>query len=313
MITVVGEALIDLVNVEGRRFDALPGGSPLNTAVGIRRLGEPTAVMVRLGRDAFGRMLRRHAEASGLDLRAAAPADEPTTLAVVTVDEVGHADYDFYVEGTADWQWTDAELAALPEQTAILHTGSLASWIAPGEGAIAALVDRVRADVLISYDPNIRPRLLGTPAQARPLIERSVAAAHVVKASEEDIGWLYPDRTPPQVAADWSASGPDLVVITLGGDGMIAQTAGGLRVRRAAVPITLADTMGAGDAFTAGLLTALTRRQLDHPGAAADLTAERLAEILDEAGLVAALTCERPGADPPTAEEFAAARHRLPG
>ncbi len=312
MITVVGEALIDLVGAEGSRFDAHPGGSPLNVAVGLARLGQPTTMMARLADDAFGRILRKHATDNGVDLSAAPVAAEPTTLAVVSLDALGRASYDFYVQGTADWQWTDAELAAVPAATQILHTGSLAAWTDPGQERIAALVARLRDSTLISYDPNIRPRLLGSPELARPMVERSVAAAHVVKTSDEDLAWLYGDSPVADVAARLLASGPELVIVTRGGDGVFAMTRAGCVVQRPSVPISIVDTVGAGDAFSAGLLAGLRERKLTQPGALATVDAASLTAILDTAGLAAALTCERAGAKPPTRAELDAARDRLP-
>lgn len=312
MITVVGEALIDLVGVGGLRFEAHPGGSPLNTAVGIARLGVPTTVLARFADDAFGRILRQHALDNGVSIEGSPHAAEPTTLAVVTIDDAGRASYDFYLEGTADWQWSDEELASLPAGTQILHTGSLAAWTDPGQARIAALVDRVREQVLVSFDPNIRPRFVGTPARGRALVERSVAAAHVVKASDQDAGWLYPGESMESIAANWASLGPDLVVITCGGEGVVAMTGGGVRIDRPAVPIELADTVGAGDGFTSGLLATVMDRGLARPHGLSDVDPAVLAEILDQAGLVAALVCERPGSDPPTAEQLAAAQHRIP-
>jgi fructokinase len=312
VITVVGEALIDLVGAEGSRFDAHPGGSPLNVAIGLARLGQPATMMARLANDAFGRILRRHATDNGVDLSAAPVAAEPTTLAVVTLDSVGRASYDFYNQGTADWQWTDAELAAAPAETDVLHTGSIAAWTDPGQEHIAALVSQRRESTLISYDPNIRPRLLDSRDRARTLVERSVAAAHVVKASDEDVAWLYGDASICEVARRWLATGPELVVVTRGGDGVFAVTRDGGVVQRPTVPVDLVDTVGAGDAFSAGMLAGIRERKLARPGALAGVDAATLAAILDEAGLAATLTCERPGANPPTAAELEAARDRLP-
>lgn len=301
MITVIGETIIDLVHTGGRSFEAHPGGSPLNVAVGLARLDRPTAMMARLSGDAFGRILRNHAESNRVDLSPAVDAPETATLAVVTLDEAGRATYDFYWDGTADWQWTDAELAALPADTAILHTGSLAAWTQPGADRIAALVEKIRGSVLISYDPNMRPKLLGTPEKVRSLAERSVAAAHVVKASDEDVQWLYPDESIDDVVRRWLSAGPDVVVITRGAAGASAFTKTGLEISRPGIAIQMVDTVGAGDAFTAGMLDAVAARGLGSPETIAGITGRQLTEILDYAILAAAITCERPGADPPTA------------
>jgi fructokinase len=297
-----------------RTFTAHPGGSPLNVAVGLARLDHETSMMARLSGDTFGRVLRRHADHNRVDLRAAPSAVEPTTLAVVSLDDEGRASYDFYLDATADWQWSAEELARLPEETTILHTGSLASWTTPGGELIAGLVRRVRAsgDIILSYDPNVRPRLLGTPERGQALVERSVAAAHVVKASDEDLSWLYPDKWPATVAADWLKLGAALVVVTQGAQGATAYTEHTRPVQRAAPVITLVDTVGAGDAFTSGLLSALDDLHVDVSGLAS-LGEPELADIVDHAILVSALTCERAGADPPGRAEVAAARSRLVG
>ena len=301
LTTVIGEALIDLVPHGGpHTFQARPGGSPFNVAVGLARLGEPTALMARLADNAFGRILRRHAEAEGIGLADAPRALEPTTLAVVSVDADAQAGYDFYQQGTADWQWTAAEADRVPAGTAVLHLGSLASWTPPGDRHIHAAVTRLRHDggVLISYDPNIRPGLLGEPARGRPLVERSVAAAHLVKASREDVDWLYPGGLDEAVAR-WIGLGAHLVVVTDGSRGAHAFRPGAAPLSRPGRTVKVADTVGAGDAFTAGLLNALIRRGLHRPELLGTASAATLAEVLDDAVLVSALTCERVGADPP--------------
>jgi fructokinase len=308
VLTVVGEALVDLVDSgDHRTFTAHAGGSPLNVAVGLARLGHPTALLARLATDAFGRLLRAHATANGIDLTVAPHAAEPTTLAVASLDDQRRAAYDFYLDGTADWQWTTAELAGMPADTTILHTGSLASWTPPGDERIAELVRGARVDgrTLVSYDPNVRPRLIGTPERGRDLIERFVAAAHVVKASDEDIGWLYPDHAPDQVAARWVDLGALLVVITRGPQGASGYRAGRRRVDRAAPAIEVVDTVGAGDALMSGLLSSLAELgDAASPHALTDLDDEVIGQVLARAVLAAAMTCERAGADPPTVDEL---------
>ena len=309
-VTVLGEALIDLVpGIAPGTFTATAGGSPYNVAIGLARLGVPTSLMARLADNALGRILRGGAEAEGIDLTAAPLATEPTTLAVVSLDGQAQASYDFYHQGTADWQWTASELGRIPESTGVLHFGSLASWLPPAGQRILDLAGRVRArgDVLVSYDPNIRPTLLRDPGHGRYVVERAVRIAHLVKASEEDIGWLYPGRKAAEVARQWLALGADLVVITDGGRGAGAFTGRGTAIHRPAVGVTVADTVGAGDSFTAGLIAALIRRGRPSPAGLAGLPAADLAAVLDEAIMVAALNCQRTGNDPPTAADLRAA------
>lgn len=304
LLTVIGEALIDLVpgSAPGD-YQARPGGSPFNVAIGLVRLGHRTALMARLADNAFGRQLREHAAAEGVDLTSAPRAAEPTTLAVVSLDAEGHAGYDFYLEGTADWQWTDSELAQLAPDTAVLHVGSLASWTPPGNRHIHAAAARLReqGSTLISYDPNIRPLLLGKPEQARPLVEDFVSVAHLVKASREDVEWLYPGTGIAEVGDRWLELGALAVVITDGPDGAHLLRADAAPVHRPGRKIRLVDTIGAGDAFTSGLLGGLVRRGLHTPALLSQCPDGLLTEAVDEAVLVSALTCERVGADPPFA------------
>ncbi|MFE8949467.1 carbohydrate kinase [Streptomyces sp. NPDC007856] len=303
-MTVIGEALIDLVQLDAPGdYRARPGGSPFNVAVGLTRLGHRTALMARLADNTFGRMLRTHAAAEGIDLTYAPVAAEPTTLAVVSMDAEGRASYDFYLDGTADWQWTEAETALVPQDTAVLHFGSVASWIPPTAEHIHSVAQRLRAGgtTLLSYDPNVRPALLGAPERGRQAVERSVGIAHLVKASREDIEWLYPDTPIDRIAAHWLELGALLVVITDGPDGAHAFHSTGGSLSRPGRKVAVVDTVGAGDAFTAGLLGALLRHGLHTPQTLATAAPDELTIAVDDAILVSALTCERLGADPPTA------------
>ncbi|TRW46497.1 carbohydrate kinase family protein [Georgenia yuyongxinii] len=301
MFVVVGEALVDLVGQRGgRTWVAHPGGSPANVALGLARLGNPVTLVTRLGRDAFGNMVRSHLEDSGV--RVAGPDDEiATSLAIATL-AAGVASYDFRIE------WDVGALAPLPVETRCLHTGSLATALPPGSGHVIDLVqrERERGRATISYDPNVRPALLGAAESARPEIERLVALSDVVKVSDEDLRWLYPGRPDEDIARAWLASGPALVVITRGGEGVYAVTRY-LEVRRTAVPIDLVDTVGAGDSFSSGLLDGLRRADLlggPRREALAQIDRATLLSIVDAAAMVAAITCSRPGADPPTREEL---------
>lgn len=308
-LTVIGEALIDLVPGDGPgRYEARPGGSPFNVAVGLARLGHHVTLMARLADNAFGRLLRFRAAAEGIDTSRAPEATEPTTLAVVGLDREGGATYEFYREGTADWQWSAAETARMPGDTAVFHMGSNASWTPPGDEKIYDAAARLHRDgrALVSYDPNIRPGFLGEPARARARIERSVRIAHLVKASREDVGWLYAGTSIQEAGRRWLELGALLVVITDGPHGAHLFRSGSEPVRRPGLRVRVADTIGAGDAFTAGLLGGLARRGVHSPGALADCAPGPLAEAADEAVLISALTCERTGADPPAVVSGAA-------
>ena len=171
LVTVIGEALIDLIPGQApRSFTASPAGSPFNVAIGLARLGQSTALMARMSDNAFGRMLRSRADDEGIYLGAAPRSSEPTTMAVVSLDAAAQPSYDFYIDGTADWRWTAAEIGQVPPATEVLHFGSLASWTPPGDERILALARsmRDRGAALVSYDPNIRPHLLGDADRRRP-------------------------------------------------------------------------------------------------------------------------------------------------
>lgn len=305
MFIVVGEALVDLVGQRGGRTLVVhPGGSPANVALGLARLGGPVTLRTRLGRDALGEMVSAHLEASGVRVDRGSGESLSTSLAIASL-AAGVATYDFRID------WDVEDLTSLPVEARCLHTGSLATVLPPGKARVVDLMEREhkRGRVTVSYDPNVRPALLGDPARARPDIESLVALSDVVKVSDEDLRWLYPDRLDADVAKAWLAAGPALVVVTRGGGGVYAVSTG-VELQRPAVSIDLVDTVGAGDSFTAGLLDGLRRADLiggARHDALAAIDEATLVSVVDAAALVAAITCSRPGADPPTRVEVDAA------
>src|SRR4051812_47474123 len=234
MLVVLGELVVDMLPVPDApagtdgtapQFVARPGGNPLTAAVAAGRLGVPVRLMARLGTGPLGANLRRHAQLSGVDVGGLVDATEPVSLAVIGLHPDGSPDYGFHVLGAADWQWTDAELArSVPEDTAVLHVGSISGSTEPGGAAIAGLFDRLAGRVLISVDPNIRPRLADGPvgaslvndrASVAARVERLVARADVVKVSAEDLAWLEPGAGDlDDVARRWADRGPALLLLT---------------------------------------------------------------------------------------------------
>src|SRR4051812_6628816 len=310
MFVVIGEALVDLVGQRGSRtMVAHPGGSPANVALGLARLGDPVTLLTRLGRDAFGEMISTHLQSNGVRVDAGPDDGARTSLAVASL-AAGVATYDFRIE------WDVGELAPLPVEARCVHTGSLATALAPGAAHVTDLLERERqrGRVTISYDPNVRPALLGSPEDARPGIEHLVSLSDVVKVSDEDLRWLYPDRRDEDVARDWLALGAPLVVVTRGGDGVFAVTAS-LELVRPATRIDLVDTVGAGDSFTAGLLDGLGRADLLGGPRRDDLAGideTSLISVLDQASLIASIASARPGPDPPPWAEVETARSARP-
>ncbi|MFJ7276514.1 carbohydrate kinase [Kitasatospora sp. NPDC098663] len=287
-VLVIGECVADIVRTDGAPDTVHPGGSPANVAYGLARLGRPATLLTQLGDDANGRLIRAHLESAGVVVRAAGVARTPS--AVVRLDGQGRARYTFDI----GWTLPPMELAEAP---GAIHLGSIGAVTDPGAAAVLALVERWRGRAQISYDPNVRPALMGERAQAVRRVERCVALSDVVKASDEDLAWLYPGEDAEAVARRWLALGPAVVAVTLGADGAFAHTAGGGHARAAAVPVPVADTVGAGDSFTAAFLHARA--------AGADL-----AGCLTQAVTAAALTVSRPGANPPSTAELTSALAR---
>lgn len=304
MITVMGEAVIEMAPTsDAATMSALPGGSALNIAVGAARLGCPAALVARLSRDTFGQLLRRYAAGNGVDLSGSPDADEPTAIAIAPARAKKRGRPRLYSSGAPAWQWSQGDLAWIPADTTVLHIGSLA-WCATSSAMrVLKAASRLRErGAMVCMDLTVHPEVMRTPGQSRILLERSLRSADVIRASVRDIGWLYPGRAPQVVAGQWLAFGPGLVIVTAGGGGAMAFRGQGSALHRPAYPADVVDTSGAADAFTAALLTGLYEH---HRGgkAAAALASMPLAEVLDLASLVAGMTCERPGADPPTAAE----------
>ncbi|MFT7835808.1 carbohydrate kinase [Saccharothrix sp. BKS2] len=310
MIIVAGEALVDLVPDRVGGYRPLPGGSPANTAVGLGRLGTPTALLARLADDRLGALLRAHLETSNVDLRHTAESTAPTTLAVVDVDQHGVADYSFYIDGCADGGWQPADLpAALPPDAALHVGGSFALAVEPMAGAFETLLSREHPHRVISLDPNIRPVLIHDHAAVRARLRRWLGMTDIVKVSADDLRWIAPDRPLADVVAEWHEQGPALVVVTRGPEGVHASSPTG-QVDLPALPVDITDTVGAGDAFTAGLLAALDRDDLLTRTNLTTLTHAELTDTLTYAQRVAAITCTRPGADSPWFDELLPAEVR---
>jgi fructokinase len=303
---VVGECVADIVRAPGRPDVPHPGGSPANVAYGLARLGRDTALLTQLGDDPAGELIGAHLRSAGVELLGDLGAGAVTPTAVVTLDGQGHASYDF------DVRWTLRAVGQLPTGVRHVHLGSIGAVTEPGTAAVRDVVARLREGATVSYDPNVRPALFGPHAEAVARVEEFVALSDLVKASDEDLAWLYPDRPPGQVARHWLKLGPGAVLVTCGGDGSVAYTAAG-EVRGAPVRTEVADTVGAGDSFMSAVLDGLAG--LDLLGAAArprlsgpDESA--LTAVLRRAATAAALTVSRPGANPPSLAELRTALAR---
>jgi fructokinase len=302
----MGEILIDFLPIEeaGRTvgFRMHPGGSPFNVAVGLARLGQHTAFASKISSDLFGRYLREHVEREGIDTRFAVASDAQSTLAFVAM-EGGEPDYAFYNDGASDTLLTLEEIPpALFEETAILHFGSISLLSGTTPGAVLATAERLKGRALLSFDPNLRPGLVRDEAAYRGLLDRLFGLADVLKLSANDLQWLWPGSTVEQAASRLLAHGPALVAVTRGGDGVLALR-GSDRWEVPSFDVQVVDTVGAGDAFSSGLLSGLAGRGIASREALLAAGSEDIAGALSFGVAVSALTCTRAGADPPYLHE----------
>ncbi|MFG1950347.1 carbohydrate kinase [Micromonospora sp. NPDC048830] len=291
---VVGEAIVDVVTTGDGQTRELPGGSPANVAVGLARLGNAATLLTQIGADARGDLLRHHLAANGVTIHQAATAELPTSAAYTHVDPDGQPHYRFDVQ----WQ---VDTVSTPHGVTHAHVGSLGAFLEPGATAVRTWLGR--AGVLASFDPNCRPALMGPPHAARRRVEELVAAAGIVKASDQDLAWLYPDTSIEDAAARWLAAGPALVVVTQGADGAYATTANAT-IRTGAPRVRVVDSVGAGDSFMAALADGLHRQGLLDHQALTHAVPQTLHAVLTRSAAAAAITCTRPGADPPTLAEL---------
>ena len=302
---VIGEALIDIVEQNGRVSSEHVGGSPLNVAVGLGRLGRAVDFLTRIGDDLHGRRIAEYVNAAGVQLVSGSQTAAHTATARAVVGADGSASYVFDL----DWQ-----LSGTPPVTPplLVHTGSIAAVQEPGCLAVAALVDTYRLSATISFDPNVRPSLIADRELARTRIEHLVEHSDIVKVSDEDLRWINPARSPEQIAQTWLALGPAIVAVTMGDHGAAAFCAAG-EVRIPSRPVHVVDTVGAGDSFMAGLLDALWERDLlgaRRRAELAGLALDELTAVLEAGSATAALTVGRAGADLPDRAALAAASRR---
>ncbi len=299
MLMVVGEALIDIVVSRDGRSTEHVGGSPANVALALARLGNDVGLVTSVGRDDRGDRIVAHLAGNGVRLLGQVRGAAATSTATATLDEAGVATYDFALV----WDVEDIEL---DDAVTCVHVGSLGVAIEPGASAVIEAVSRAADRVLVSFDPNPRPRLVSDHTAAVGRTEQVASLAHVVKTSDEDLDFLYPGQSLEQVARHWlEAERTALVVVTRGADGAVAVTRSQI-VSIEAPATAVVDTVGAGDTFTAGLLDALARRQLldvRRTGDLQDDDGQMLQAVLREAAMTASITCEREGADPPTRVE----------
>src|SRR3954468_14607135 len=284
-VLVVGEALVDiLVRADGAETEH-PGGSPLNVAIGLSRLGRDTHLLTRIGQDERGHSVLSHLASSGVRLVEGSVLPVTTATAAATLAPDGSATYEF------DLHW-ELGRATLPDAPVAVHTGSIAAVLEPGGAGVGGGGRDPRDQATVSYDPNARPLLMGNAADVRDRVEDLVAVSDVVKVSDEDAAWLSPDESVEELATRWRALGPSVVVLTSGAAGMLGLCRAG-RVEVPAPRVAVADTVGAGDSAMAALLDGLWLHDLvggPARAALASVSAQVLETVVRHAARAAAIT-----------------------
>ena len=300
MITVAGEALIDLIVDPAGHVDPRLGGGPFNVTRSVARLGQPAAFLGRLSGDRFGQLMRADLDRHGVLLAAPAPADAPTTLALVDVDQAGVPSYHFYLEGTSAAAIGPAE-AVLPAGTTALHVGSLGLVMEPVGTSLEQLVTALPDGITVMLDPNCRPGAIASRQAYLDRLGRILRRVDLVKTSTEDLAYLFPGRDTGYAAAELLGQGPGCVVVT-DGAAPVRAFAAGQEVRADVPAAPVVDTVGAGDAFGGAFLTwwignGLGRAELGDP--------EAVRGAAQAAIYASVVTCTRRGAEPPWAYELA--------
>jgi len=306
MIIVIGEALIDLIRDKNNHdeYKAIVGGANANVAIALARVNAPHTFLARISTDSFGQQITEKLNKNKVNTDHAITTDEPTTLAVVSIQPSGSASYSFYVNGTADWGWTPEELPNLDAKA--IQFGCLTMAMEPGNLVIEKWAKAQANEKTISHDINMRPALGFDQEKERARVERVNEFSHIIKASDEDLEWLYPNQTPEQTAKDWSKD--KLVLVTRGADGTDVYKNQKLLFNVPSRKIEVKDTVGAGDTFTANLMAQLLENNHLGNNPQDKLQAipnDTLHEYIRIAGIAASITCERVGAEPPTKIEIA--------
>ena len=292
-IWVVGEALIDLIPDSSGVLQPVVGGGPANTAKALAELDLESFFIGGISTDSYGKLIGQELSDAGVDLSLAHQSELPTAMAKVSLDGEGRARFEFKLDGTATFDF-DADW--LPNgRPMVVHVGTLATIVEPGAVALFQWLEKL--GVPIVFDPNVRSSVLGDVARYRALVEKWVSISSVVKVSDEDIAWLYPDKNHLEIAKEWIGHGVALVVVTRGADGLVGITSESI-CEVDGVKVNVVDTVGAGDTVGAIVVEAIVEHGLEA------LESERLTLVLERAAKAAAITCTRAGAKPPRREEL---------
>jgi fructokinase len=296
-VWVVGEVLIDLIPNEDQYF-AVVGGGPANTAKALAKLGVKTYFIDGVSNDEYGQMAKAELLSANVLLDYAQYSNKPTCTAKVSLSKTGSASYEFVIEDTATFDFSDLWLPDPQKiKPSLLHIGTLATIIEPGALVLFEWAQSVAHVAPIVFDPNIRPAVLSDRDEYVKKVEKWVAISSAVKVSDEDLNWLYPGKAINEIASKWLEVGVQSVVVTLGDKGITAYRKSE-EISVDAVKVVVADTVGAGDTVGAVLVEAIVDNGLDR------LTGEVLKTMLKRAVKAAAITVSRTGANPPSKEEI---------
>ena len=286
---MVGEVLIDLLP-DGEKQKAVVGGGPANTAVALSKLGIKAQFINGISTDSYGKACRQYLEKAGVLLDYVKSSDHPTSLATVTLDEQGNANYEFLIDGTATFNYAPEELPNLLNVIpSVLYIGTLVTVLEPSASVLHKWASVIKSIAPIVFDPNIRPAVMPDRKLYLEQVMRFVEIASVVKVSEDDLNWLYPSVEIDEVAHGWLELGPKLIVVTLGDKGIYGYR-NGEKASVEAVKTKVIDTVGAGDTVGAILVEAIFKHGLEK------LTGQLLVDTLNRAAAAAAITISRAGA-----------------
>ena len=308
MILCCGEALIDMLPATttsgGSAFAPHPGGAVFNTAIALGRLGIPTGLLTGLSEDMFGELLEEHLIASQVDTSFVIKSDRSSTLAFVKLSE-GQATYSFFDENSAGRMLKSEDMPNISDDVSALYFGGISLACEPAADAYATFAETHGQNRLVMLDPNIRPSFIADERRYRDRIQRMIRFADIIKVSDEDLDWLEPGKMSVEHKAKHLLTlGPSVVILTKGAKGAVAYTGQGAEVSVASEPVSVVDTVGAGDTFNAGVLAEISKQNGLSKAAIKTISDQELGAALAFGNRVAAITVSRAGANPPWTDEL---------
>lgn len=308
MIICCGEALVDMIAIgiddDQKAFVPHSGGAIFNTAITLGRLGANVGLVSGVSEDMFGQQLVRDLNTSKVETSYLVRSDRPTTLAFVELKD-GQASYSFFDENSAGRMVQFDDFSSIEEPVSAYYFGGISLASEPSGESYAALAAKMAENSVIMLDPNVRTTFIADEAKYRQRLETLFGVCDIVKISDEDLSWIYPDaETLNSAASQILNAGASIVVLTKGEEGSTAFYGDGKTVDIEIKKVTVADTVGAGDSFNGGLLSKLSELNLLSKSALKDIDEAPLKQAMEFASKVAAITVSRSGANPPWSHEL---------